>query len=337
MRIVFGVKHFKLKSYSLKELGLSEEEDNIIKIELRQKYFHLYWIPFFPTGKTWVVRKDNQLYDLPLKYKLALAKKEIKHRTPFYTFALPLLLILGFTIYLIGEKIDRYASKKRAQERFKLELVDLNKKITNPTTNDFYELKGIKKYLADTYVKVHAISSDSVQLHFPETKPSWYSSLGSGKLAAYFSDTPDNSNLVWVSIDELKKCIQNNYGNYSFKGNYLPFTEDSINYRLVKIFRFKGPEFIDRGEGNMSNNIITITLMNKGLSTTITEINSIESNVEWNIELPKTVFANKKFAIVGSYEAVPSYDIEIICTDNDGSTYKYELKGKGISRNLRQL
>ncbi len=337
MRIVFGVRSFKLKSYSLKELGLSEKEVDNITIERRQKYFHLYWIPFFATGKMWAIRKEDKLYDLPSEYEAVLAAKEIKHKTPFYAFAFPLLAVVGLIVYLLGIQIDNYTSKKRAQERFNVELANLNEKIAAPMLNDFYELDGIKNYSADTYVKVHAVKGDSIQLHYIETKTSWYSSSGSGELAAYFSDTPDMSNLAWVTKSQLKKCIQESYGDYSFKGNYLPITEDSINYRLVKIYHFKGPDLVDRGEGNMANGLITITLINKGLSTTITEIKNIESNVKWSTVLPLKASANQKFTITGSYEELPLYNIKIICNEADSITYKYELKGKGISRVLKQL
>lgn len=337
MAIVFGVRHFKIKSYSLKELNLSEEEVYNITIERRQKYFHLYWIPFFATEKIWALRKDGELYDLPPIYEAILASKDIKHKTPIYAFALPLLAVIGLIIYLLGVEIDNYTSKKRAQKRFKVELVNLNEKIATPMLNDFYELDAINNYSADTYVKVLAAKGDSVLLHYPESKPSRYLSKSSGELAAYFSDTPDISNLAWVKIAELKKCIQDTYGDYSFKGNYLPITKDSINYRLKRIYHFEGPEFIDKGEGNMANNQITITLINKGLTTTITEIKNIESNVKWTTVLPLTASANQKFTITGSYQEIPSYNIQITCTDAGGKIYKYELKGAGISRKLQQL
>lgn len=337
MRIVFGVRHFKIKSYTLKELNLTEEDVDNITIERIQNYFHLYWIPFFATGKRWALRKDDKLYDLPVEYEAILAKKEIKHKTPFYAFAFPLLAVAGLIIYLLGVQIDNYASKKRAQERFQVELADLNEKIATPSPNDFYELDGINNYSADTYVKVLAVKTDSVLLQYSETKPSWYSSNGSGKLAAYFSDKPDNSKLTWVAINELKKCIQDTYGDYSFKGSYLPITNDSINYRIEKIYHFEGPDFIDRGEGNMANDQITITLINNGLNTTITEIKNIESNVKWTTALPLTALANQKFTMTGSYKEIPSYNIQIICTDADSTIYKYELKGQGINRKLQQL
>ncbi|MCT4616159.1 MAG: hypothetical protein N4A49_14975 [Marinifilaceae bacterium] len=337
MRIVFGVRHFKLKSYTLKELNLTEEDIDNVTIERRQNYFHLYWIPFFATGKSWALRKDDELYDLPAEYEAILEKKEIKHKTPYYTFAFPLLAVAGLIIYLLGIHINNYASEKRAQERFQAELADLNEKIATPRQNDFYELDGINNYSAHTYVKVLAVKTDSVLLQYPETKPSWYSSYSSGKLAAYFSEKPDNSNLTWVAINDLKKCIQSTYGDYSFKGNYLPITNNSINYRIGRIYHFEGPEFIDRGEGNMANNQITITLKNNGLTTTITEIKNVEGNVKWTTALPLMASANKKFTITGSYKEIPSYNIQITCTDSDSTVYKFELKGEGINRKLQQL
>ena len=48
--IIFGWNHFLIRSFMPHELGLGEETlDPEFMVEARQKYFHIFWIPFFPT------------------------------------------------------------------------------------------------------------------------------------------------------------------------------------------------------------------------------------------------------------------------------------------------
>src|SRR5690349_9358749 len=103
MRIVFGWNTFKIRSFSLPELGIKEEPG--ISIEARQKYFHLFWIPFFSMGRKWAVRKGGQLYELPQSLetlvKTSSATSAVK--TPFYTYAGPLLIAAGVIFYQIND------------------------------------------------------------------------------------------------------------------------------------------------------------------------------------------------------------------------------------------
>ena len=63
MMLVWGHNNFKIKTVEPHEIGLYDAAFNNIKFVCRQKYGHLFWIPFIPLGKIWTVDKgDGKMY-----------------------------------------------------------------------------------------------------------------------------------------------------------------------------------------------------------------------------------------------------------------------------------
>ncbi|MES1181432.1 MAG: hypothetical protein ABUL44_01425, partial [Flavobacterium sp.] len=76
MTIVWGHNNFRLKAVAPAELGLINKDLAGVTFELRQKYGHLFWIPFIPLGKFWVVKKaDNKLYHCPPEIEMQLQQR----------------------------------------------------------------------------------------------------------------------------------------------------------------------------------------------------------------------------------------------------------------------
>jgi hypothetical protein len=93
--IFYGWNSFTLDSCKPSKLGLPPDLDVEYDVQRIQKYFHLYWIPFFPIGKKWVLykRSDKQQYEPNAELLKFLNSLPVKHPTPWYAFAL---------LYLIG-------------------------------------------------------------------------------------------------------------------------------------------------------------------------------------------------------------------------------------------
>ena len=101
--IVFGHNSFLLNACKPSQLGMSEDFDQLYSIERRQRYFHLFWIPFFGIGKTWGMRshKDNKLYVPSPAVEQALNALPLKEKTPWYTYSFLILVLAAVTtIYL---------------------------------------------------------------------------------------------------------------------------------------------------------------------------------------------------------------------------------------------
>ncbi|MVT12430.1 hypothetical protein [Chitinophaga tropicalis] len=63
--IIYGRNSYRVRSAQLAEIGINEQIPGIVQFELRQNYAHIYWIPLFPLGSQWCIRKtDNKLYEV---------------------------------------------------------------------------------------------------------------------------------------------------------------------------------------------------------------------------------------------------------------------------------
>ena len=95
--IVFGTNNFSIKTYSLSDLQIADDTGRIT-IELRQKFFHVFWIPFFPIGQIWVMRMagDSSKYVVPGEVQMQITTLGLEQSPPWYSFIG--LIILGVVI-----------------------------------------------------------------------------------------------------------------------------------------------------------------------------------------------------------------------------------------------
>lgn len=165
--IVFGQNHFKIKSFTQEELGLPRQENlGNIDIQVRQRYAHLFWIPFFPIGKVYGFKRpgDSNLYELPdgiTQIIQARYSKEI--RTPWYSyFLIVAALVVGAWIFVNDEiksvqyENDFYMSQAKSKMMVKY-----------PTTGDFYVFEAYNRetgYKSTSIVlKVNSYDEDTVE------------------------------------------------------------------------------------------------------------------------------------------------------------------------------
>src|ERR1700754_2783213 len=105
MRIGFGWHQFKIRSFDPYELGLTQRAANDFTIEVRQRCFYLFQLPFFGMGKQWSIRKNDQLFELPAAYKDAIRQRgEWQVPTPWYVYTGPVLLTLIGLCFVIGSR-----------------------------------------------------------------------------------------------------------------------------------------------------------------------------------------------------------------------------------------
>jgi hypothetical protein len=136
MRIVFGQNNFLIQCFNPYELGLTKDSKSDYTIEVRQNYVHFFWIPFFGTGKSWMVRKASGLYEMPNDFKEIIAAKNVRVSSPWYTFSGIIMLLLVCIGYYAGEKYRNYQSYQNDV----LWIEQKAHKINNPEINDKYLL-----------------------------------------------------------------------------------------------------------------------------------------------------------------------------------------------------
>ncbi|SEW50444.1 hypothetical protein [Chitinophaga arvensicola] len=102
MIFFYGRRSLLMKSFQLTDIGIFSDVPDFVRFELRQEYAHLYWIPFFPLGKMWCVRKsDDKLYEVSSEVLPLL--KALPHPTvSWMAFLGPILLAVVFLLFQIG-------------------------------------------------------------------------------------------------------------------------------------------------------------------------------------------------------------------------------------------
>ena len=222
--IVWGHNNFLLKTVQPSDLGIFDKSYNGITFELRQKYGHLFWIPFIPIGKIWVMRKgDKHMYQCPNNIERTL-EQQFNARTSVWAWSGPLLLIGGFILFGISSTIEQAQREKRNKESFsktndktasKLDslvignYIMLNVKVNNKE-NNYYDNNKIP-------LKVLGVLGDSISLgviYSPYAKEK-ASALNNGKKKnnIVIGDIISENETKMEIREEAIRDVPNNYNN----------------------------------------------------------------------------------------------------------------------------
>jgi len=286
MSIIFGHKHFKIKEINPQELGLPDDYD--YHIEIRQKYFHIYWIPFFGLGKIWAIRRNGELYELPNEYHHLIQERQIEVKSPWYTYTLCILILLGFMIYFGIEKVEDY--NRINQTETYINETDFGYKIENATINQIYTLKDMKDYSSDAemYLKVEKIYTDRIRFSII---PRRFVSSSASEIEDYYNKNKMQLKVVTILKSDLKNSYVKDYqATESQKFNGKNLLKTANLYRISAIDeRFRiiiNAKLLSANEEEMQ-----IQLKNTGTALTILSIKNIQNNVPWDIELPLKINA----------------------------------------------
>lgn len=148
--IIYGSKATQVVTENLTDKCSSCGTQNSIRITVFQKYAHVFWIPFFPIGKTGVTECSHckqVLHKKEFTGNLNRSYETLKSnsKTPIWTFS-GLALLSGLLIFgIISSKVN---DEKNA------------KLILTPQKGDIYEVKmDYKQY---TLYKVDNVVGDTV-------------------------------------------------------------------------------------------------------------------------------------------------------------------------------
>jgi transcription elongation factor Elf1 len=187
MFFIYGRKSKLKKAWQVNHKCPHCSEVNTVTLGVATNYFHLFWIPFFPTGKTGVVScshcgysgevKDTTM-DIDSSYEVL--KNEVKFPITYYSGLVLLVLLIGFLI--IGS--NKVEAKKTDY-------------IENPIQGDIYiaKSKGDKEYHS---FKVVEVGKDTVYVN-------WNQYVSKSALKMSFADA-DTSYLA-IPVAYAKKDL----------------------------------------------------------------------------------------------------------------------------------
>lgn len=213
--IVFGWYSWLISRYTAKELNLPEGDWDNVSFEVRQKCFHLFYIPFFSIGKMYVMRKDGNKYELTSEFE-AYMRAAKPHNTPWYAY-LGLILI---PICLIGYRMnDAYKRYERTQ--YQKELIQQRLDwIDNPQIHDVYKLYN--NHYDGCMMRVEQFTKDSIQIGMPSVLDNsnryFLNAENSNK---YFDQLGSQLWKAWIAKSDLKKAIDTDENKaHKFKSDF---------------------------------------------------------------------------------------------------------------------
>ncbi|MFN8283395.1 MAG: hypothetical protein U0U67_09290 [Chitinophagales bacterium] len=137
MIIRFGWRSFNIKSFTLDELQIPTDSDEKIEIEVRQRYFHIFFIPVFGLGKEWIFHKGDLQYEVPENIQQHIQQNH-RVRTPWYTYTLLIAALIALLVFLYMEFEPKYRSHQKNKKEHIEFVQNVNNRFAAPFTTDDY-------------------------------------------------------------------------------------------------------------------------------------------------------------------------------------------------------
>lgn len=308
MHVVFGYNHFRLKKVTPDQIGLEGEEYKNIHFEKLQKYFHLFWIPFIPLGKMWVMKKEDGN-----KYKCTVAAEQYLEqldlgpmRTAIFAWSGFLLIITGFIGYLIYDKIDKIIYNKNLKEKTDQHITYLNNSIDSIKIGDYFLFsEKTPDYLfynsLKNPAKVLKTEGNKVLLGCWSKKDDSdiYKVNDEYSLADLFYTYPIQDSF-WIDKTLLKKAINTNPDEYGIEKSFVGISLEkfAINnmYMLKEVIRNLPPLPSIYTENN-TNTDNYVEIINKGFDAQVDSVVGKDRNSNWQISKNHSFKHGDVFAI----------------------------------------
>ena len=340
MRIVFGWNHFKLKSYTPVELGLPQPTDTNFSIELRQGYFHFFYIPFFSIGQRWSIRKGGKLYDLSATALEHIRRQSVSAKTPWYTFAGPILIVAGLAIYGFSEHVNTIRADHNRENSFETKASLLTEQLVKTDDHDYYWLTEKAVSGSNVLLKVTQVKDSMITCSMLTTGLNDYE-LSPMKIQYLFAMKGDAAEKVTISKQKMLASIPRKY-EYADKG-----ADVLGNGRLFttrEIYHLDGPMLVDRHTGFVSHANLSLDFVNLGWPGTLTKITNLSGDYKWTNHLPQVIASAKnEYDYDGQIHLNGTvvtnerrYKVELTMLDSLQKEHKYVVEGQGFSSTVRQ-
>ncbi len=213
--VIFGWYAFTIKNYTrdeLFQLGIAPENMGFL---IKQKVAHVFWIPLFPIGKQYVLKRDGKNYEMP-GVLISKLKSIETPKTPWYSFLLSILAIVVFIGVFFNETYDSYLYDKQARIRFEHKTIKTDSLIQQLDENHFLKVKGITLYgYGNVYLDIVAIKADTIYCLEVPTKNDYLAKVKENIKEFYIPS--EKADTLKIALNALKNSYPKNYDD---KNNY---------------------------------------------------------------------------------------------------------------------
>jgi hypothetical protein len=160
--MVYGYYTVSLKTVQASELPEEIPVEPGTTFRYGIKLAHLLFIPFFPLGKQWTMRRDGYSYEITPEAETLFEALYGTPKTPWYAFSGLILIGLFFLYSTVDGMISSSREKAYLSEMKKEKQDEKIRGLKNPLVSDFYALKSSKgRYYG---VKVDSTAGNQVWL-----------------------------------------------------------------------------------------------------------------------------------------------------------------------------
>lgn len=328
--IVYGWYSFKLKTIQQYDVQL-DLAWNGGHIEVRQKVFHLFWIPFFPIGKMWLFNGPGGQHYLHDGIIYQIRQQGLRVRTPWYSFALLILIGLGLGAAAINGIYEQQQYKKYREESFRKNTENWKARLAALAPGQILSMEGDYAEGRYDYRYARVIAATPVELRVVTP-----SSGGSEKMYAQTEiverlyDSLRGLDTFVIQRSKLSEALPAGPDEeYRYK-LASPFGDSNRKYRLDKIYYSQGPDLevsstycLDNGKR------ISVYFSNHGLPGRILKIRNVKSNYQWTYDEDKYYSIGENgFHLEGS-AAQPEneYEFSFDTEDDRGNLVTFIVKG----------
>jgi len=137
--IFYGSRLYCRKIVPAGKIGVPVPPEHIKQFEFIQLYGHLYWIPMFPMGNSWIARgKDGKSYEVGEELELHLKETYHSWYSILLAFSGPILLLVFLGLYIAYDAYKVHQSEVYAANETMRRQNERLAYITHPAIDDYY-------------------------------------------------------------------------------------------------------------------------------------------------------------------------------------------------------
>lgn len=287
MRIIFGKNDYLIKSVSAEELGINNPQYQELSFELRQEYFHLFFIPTFSLGQSWYINKNGILHHITPTL-LEILEERYKYKLQYGAFTFPILLFIFAFCFWSYNVLNNYRISQINDKEIKTERDKLKQAFNHIDTN------SVLVFDYGIYYKIAATQKDSLlialldkNIIIPDTTIDLDNLYEISNIYLY-AILGKRSKPIWVSKNDIIESYKN---------------EEDVN-KLIDTEPLSFSEYHTIDNANFIENtnpyaksIYYFEIQNIGLDIYIDSIVSLDINNDWHLSKEKNIKFLDKFAI----------------------------------------
>lgn len=334
MLIVFGIRHFNIKSYQASEFGLIDPSWSNTRFEAVQRYFHIMYIPFFPVGKMIGTRgKDGQLYHLDPRVAAHISTYQLKHKTLWYTFLAPILFVIGLVALTISGMVKDAKYKRIVEKENARYTANALAMIDHPSLHDYYQFTidttgGENGYVShQVYGVYRVIGFNDKAIQFRTADESPFSELISSDYEGWVEHFEDTAGFktFWLQKADLKKTIlPPGKESYDYDGAKVSIDDRPCYIVLEKAHVVDGPEFEAFFDSYSSKGSASLRFDNIGETATDISFTKLSGEGDWTLNADEVITPTTVFHLITkSGGNSDNFSCRINCKGLDGREHVF--------------